>query len=432
MKKEEHRPRLRHSPWAWVPTLYFAEAVPYVAVMSLSVMMYKRLNLSNADIAFYTSWLYLPWVIKPFWSPLVDLLKTKRWWTVAMELLIGASLACVAWSLPTGSHFLRLSLAFFWLMAFSSATHDIAADGYYMQELNSHEQSLYVGIRSTFYRLGTIVGQGALVMLAGELEVFTRRVAYAWSLTFYALAGLYLLFTVYHQLVLPHPEAEEPGTRTSLKTFATDFLFTFYRFFKKPQALVAVLFLLLYRLPEALLVKMTDLFLIDPVSAGGLGLSTLEVGWVKGTVGVIGLTLGGILGGVAVSMHGLKRWLWPMVWSITLPDLVYVYLSLTQTSAIPIVSLCLFVEQFGYGFGFTAYMLYMIYYARGKHQTAHYAFCTGLMALSMMLPGMVAGALQEWMGYSNFFLAVIACCVLTVWVASLLRIDATFGIKKHG
>lgn len=429
MKQHEHRPKLRRSPWAWIPTLYFAEAIPYVAVMSISVVMYKRLNLSNSDIAFYTSWLYLPWVIKPFWSPLVDLLKTKRWWTVSMELLIGASLACVAWTIP-GSHFFQLSLAFFWLMAFSSATHDIAADGYYMQELNAHEQSLYVGIRSTFYRLGTIVGQGALVMLAGELEVFTRRIAYSWSLTFYVLAGLFLLFTVYHQIVLPRPARDTAPPPARPGMLVRDFFLTFAGFFQKPQAAAALLFMLLYRLPEALLVKMTDMFLIDPVSAGGLGLSTMEVGWVKGTMGVFGLTLGGILGGIAVSVGGLKKWLWPMVWSITLPDIVYVYLSVSQTQSIPMISACLFVEQFGYGFGFTAYMLYLIYYSQGRHQTAHYAFCTGVMALSMMLPGMVAGDLQEWLGYSNFFIAVMISCVLTVGVAALLRIDPDFGKKK--
>ncbi len=427
-KKELNRSRTRRSPWAWIPTLYFAEAIPYVAVMSISVLMYKRLGISNGDIAFYTSWLYLPWVIKPFWSPLIDLLKTKRWWTIAMELLIGSSLACVAWTLP-GSHFFRMSLAFFWLMAFSSATHDIAADGYYMQELNPHEQSLYVGIRSTFYRLGTIIGQGALVMLAGELEVFTRRVAYSWSITFYVLAALFFLFTVYHRFILPHPVQDAPPSDTSRHTLFHDFLETFISFFKKPQAIAAMLFMLLYRFPEALLVKMTDLFLIDPVSAGGLGLSTMEVGWVKGTMGVFGLTLGGILGGIAVSVGGLKKWLWPMVWSITLPDLVYVYLSVSQTQSIPVISLCLFTEQFGYGFGFTAYMLYLIYYSRGKKQTAHYAFCTGLMALSMMLPGMIAGELQERLGYSHFFLLVMACCVLTVWVTAMLKIEADFGKK---
>lgn len=266
-------------------------------------------------------------------------------------------------------------------------------------------------------------------MLAGELEVFTRRVAYSWSITFYVLAALFFLFTVYHRFILPHPVQDAPPSDTSRHTLFHDFLETFISFFKKPQAIAAMLFMLLYRFPEALLVKMTDLFLIDPVSAGGLGLSTMEVGWVKGTMGVFGLTLGGILGGIAVSVGGLKKWLWPMVWSITLPDLVYVYLSVSQTQSIPVISLCLFTEQFGYGFGFTAYMLYLIYYSRGKKQTAHYAFCTGLMALSMMLPGMIAGELQERLGYSHFFLLVMACCVLTVWVTAMLKIEADFGKK---
>lgn len=426
---EKKKNRNTRNPWAWIPTLYFAEALPYVAVMTISVMMYKRLDISNTDIALYTSWLYLPWVIKPLWSPFIDLVKSKRWWILAMELLIGAGLAGIAFTIPT-SHFFQSTLAFFWLMAFYSATHDIAADGFYMLALSPHEQTLYVGIRSTFYRIATIAGQGLLIMLAGTLEVFTRRIAFSWSITFYALAGLFIALTLYHTIILPHPTSDKTERTASAGQLMHDFLMTFYSFFRKPQAWIAILFMLFYRLPEALLVKMANLFLIDQPSMGGLGLSTQEVGFVQGTVGVFGLTLGGIIGGIAASKGGLKKWLWPMVWSITIPDLVYVYLSYVTSHSFLMINILIFIEQFGYGFGFTAYMLYMIYYSRGPHQTAHYAICTAFMALSMMLPGMIAGWLQESVGYFYFFLIVMACCLVTVLVASLLDIDPEFGKKS--
>ena len=417
------------NPWAWIPTLYFAEALPYVAVMTISVVMYKRLGISNADIALYTSWLYLPWVIKPFWSPVVDLMRTKRWWVVAMELIVGASLAGVAFSIPA-PHALQWTLAFFWLMAFSSATHDIAADGFYMLALTPHEQSMYVGIRSTFYRIATIAGQGLLIMLAGHLEHLTGDIPRAWTLTFALLAALFFLFFAYHVLRLPRPSADRTAsTSRGLHGILRGFGTTFVTFFSKERAWAAILFMLLYRLPEAQLAKMANLFLIDPVEAGGLGLDTESVGFVQGTVGIIGLTLGGIVGGVAAARHGLRRWLWPMVWAISLPDVVYVYLSYAQPSSLWVVSSCVFVEQLGYGFGFTAYMLYLIYYSRGASQTAHYAICTAFMALGMMLPGMAAGVLQEWMGYRAFFLWVTACCLATFGAAALLRIDPSFGKK---
>lgn len=417
------------NPWAWIPTLYFAEALPYVAVMTVSVVMYKRLGLSNADIALYTSWLYLPWVIKPFWSPFVDLVKTKRWWVVAMELLIGASLAGVALTIPTG-HFIQATLALFWLMAFSSATHDIAADGFYMLALDPHRQSMYVGIRSTFYRIATIAGQGLLVMLAGWLETSTGSIPRAWTLTFMLLAALFIAAFLYHACRLPRPESDRVATCGGRRQgLLHGFLATFTSFFRKERAWAAILFMLLYRLPEAQLAKMANLFLIDPVGEGGLGLSTREVGLVQGTVGVIGLTLGGIVGGLAAAQGGLRRWLWPMVWAISLPDLVYVYLSYMQPSDLWTIASCIFVEQLGYGFGFTAYMLYLIYYSQGTHRTAHYAICTAFMALGMMLPGMVAGELQEWLGYRHFFLWVVVCCAATFGAAALLRIDPSFGKK---
>ena len=419
----------KRSPWAWVPTLYFAEGVPYVAVMTISVIIYKRLGLSNADITLYTSWLYLPWVIKPLWSPFVDMLRTKRWWILVMQILIAAALAGVAFTIP-GPWWLQGSLAFFWLLAFSSATHDIAADGFYMLGLEQHEQAYFVGIRSTFYRIATIFSSGLLVGLAGVLQVLTRSIAYAWSLVFYLIAGLFIALWLYHSWALPRPSEDNHRMQKSAKDIMNEFWNTLVTFFKKPQVWIGICFMLFYRMPEGLLAKVSALFLVDKMANGGLGLSDVEFGMVQGTVGVIGLTLGGILGGIVASRDGLKRWLWPMVMAITIPDLVYVYLSYAMPSSLLIINICIFLEQFGYGFGFSAYMLYLIYYSQGEHKTAHYALCTAFMALSMMIPGLFAGALQEAVGYQVFFLVVVVCCAMTYIVSALLKIDPEFGKKK--
>ena len=592
------------NPWAWIPTLYMAEALPYVAVMTISTIMYKRLGISNTDIALYTGWLYLPWVIKPFWSPFVDLVKTKRWWTVMMQFIIAIGFACIAFTLPT-SFFFQLTLAAFWLVAFTSATHDIAADGYYMHALDDHEQSLYVGIRSTFYRIATVAGQGLLVILAGVIEMnsglepvqmevkanehqieintispvnddapffyftsidsvtpsasyvkeqneengfvekeveqavveedatgwldqelasftewvretfgeaprevsaltprqqmvgvtlseqpqndepvilniafksgdqsisldgksprfeFTKdnwdkqalllvsvdpklksettatfeglsgNIPFAWLVVFVVMSVLFFLAAVYHQFILPKPQSDHPAKDVTAGTIAREFIETFRTFFTKKNVLIAILFMLLYRLPEAQLVKLINPFMLDPIDKGGLGLTTGDVGFVYGTVGIIGLTIGGILGGIAAARGGLKKWLWPMVMAITLPDLVYVYLSYVQPDSMFIINSCIFVEQFGYGFGFTAYMLYLIYFSEGEHKTAHYAMCTGFMALGMMLPGMMAGWLQDTIGYCHFFVWTIICCLVTFLVCAFIKIDPEFGKKKQ-
>ena len=416
----------KRTPWAWVPTLYFAEGVPYVAVMTISLIMYKRLGLSNTDITLYTSWLYLPWVIKPLWSPFVDMLRSKRWWIVTMQILIAAALGGVAFTIP-GPWWLQGTLCFFWLMAFCSATHDIAADGFYMLGLNQHEQAYFVGIRSTFYRIATIFSSGLLVGLAGALQVLTRTIRYSWSLVFYLMAGLFIALWLYHHWVLPRPKEDKEQSKKTTQEIVDEFIATLITFFQKPQVWAGLCFMLFYRMPEGLLAKVSALFLVDAHHNGGLGLSDGEYGLVQGTVGVIGLTLGGILGGIVASRDGLKRWLWPMVVAITLPDLVYVYLSYAMPSDLFVINVCVFIEQFGYGFGFSAYMLYLIYYSQGDHKTSHYALCTAFMALSMMIPGMFAGALQEAVGYQTFFLIVIAACSLTYVVTAFLKIDPEFG-----
>ena len=609
--------RNKRSPWCWVPTLYFAEGIPYVAVMTVAVILYKRMGISNADIALYTSWLYLPWVLKPLWSPFVDILRTRRWWIIAMQLLVGAGLAGVAFTIPT-TFFWQATLAFFWLLAFSSATHDIAADGFYMIALTPHEQSLYVGIRSTFYRIAMITGQGLLIILAGWLEmvsgydpvefkvtnaaalvdkqqpscgtdfeissstlyiapgavsadsvaqviasidaynrqqgfvpdekgttpqhpeknrkgdswweihvskplgdfiqthfgdeksratksavvsgnvgvisvrpvktpdpgkeivlnthfrrgdnsfrlvagerlVFTSEngdkpayiavcadakltgeseasfrglagnIPFAWSVTFFVLAGIFLFLSGYHKWVLPRPVGDKCGNLHTVKEILSEFGKTFITFFRKKEIGTAILFMLTYRLAESQLLKLASPFMLDARDAGGLGLTTGEVGFVYGTVGVVALTVGGILGGIVASQKGLRFWLWPMALAISLPNLVYVYLSYVQPDTLLWVNIAVAIEQLGYGFGFTAYMLYMIYISEGEHKTAHYAMCTAFMALGMMIPGMAAGWIEELLGYRHFFIWVMICTLPAFAVLPFLKIDRSFGINK--
>lgn len=614
------------SPWAWIPSLYFAQGLPYVAVMTISVIMYKRLGISNTDIALYTSWLYLPWVIKPFWSPFVDLLKTKRWWVVTMQILVGAGLAGIAFTIPA-SNFFQITLAVFWLMAFSSATHDIAADGFYMLALDTNKQAMYVGIRSTFYRVATIAGQGLLIIIAGSLESATGlkpleiqvnagpqysaaieipadsalinpfvvsqtddytfdlnpsvinigtgnisadsasilrkfaieqntlngfiprergiaavngeqgswwsrsvsgplglwinrnfgeegegkevhlltgssslvevrltkspapgekivlnssfnrgdksiflahgerieftsenwtkpafvliqvdpkleeeatasfkglsgNITFAWSITFFILAGFFFAVALYHKFILPKPDSDFATKNVTPGTIFREFFETFASFFRKKEVVIAIAFLLLFRFAEAQLVKMVTPFLLDPKELGGMGLTTGQVGMVYGTIGIIGLTLGGIIGGIIASIGGLKKWLWPMALSISLPSFSFVYLALFQPDSLFVINLCVFIEQFGYGFGFTAYMLFMIYFSDGKHKTAHYAICTAFMALGMMIPGMFAGWLQELIGYKHFFYWIMLCYIFTFIVTAFVKVDASFGRKS--
>lgn len=432
---------MKNNPWWWVPTLYFAEGIPYFIVNNISVIMFNNMGMSKGDMAMYTSLLYLPWVIKPLWSPFVDIIKTKRWWIVAMQIIMSAAFALVAFSLPhpsaeaiasgsTSVSLFSLTLVLFWITAFASATHDIAADGFYMLALKPKEQSVFVGIRSTFYRLSSIFGQGVLVVIAGLLEKKFGDVPKAWSATLLISAVLFAAITIWHTFRLPRPSddsARESGT-TAAGIFR-EFVRTFVTFFRKKHVWIAMVFMLLYRLPEAFLVKMMNPFLLDPAADGGLGLSTETVGIVYGTIGVAALTVGGILGGIAASKWGLKKSLWPMAMALTLPCLSFVFLAAFQPQSISLISTCVALDQFGYGFGFTAYMLYLIYFSDGEFKTAHYSLCTAFMALSMMLPGMVAGYLQESMGYTDFFIFVMACCLVTVAVTFMVKVDPEYGKK---
>ena len=431
------------SPWWWIPTLYFAEGIPYFIVNNISVTMFKRLGMPNGDLAMYTSLLYLPWVIKPLWSPFVDVIRTKRWWILLMQALCTAGFAALA--LSVSPDVFGWSLVIFYVIAFASATHDIAADGFYMIALEQKQQATFVGIRSTFYRIASVFGQGVIVVLAGVLEERLGAIPRAWSITLLASAVLFGLITLWHTRFLPKAESPDgsgpseavlpdsvgradspiaeneqlPSSET--KRIFREFGQAWVTFFKKPGVWLAIAFMLLYRLPEAFSVKMLTPFLLDPVESGGLGLSTAQSGLVYGTVGVIALTVGGILGGLYAAKFGLRRSMWPMSMALALPCAVYLVLAAVQPTALWSIFLLVAIDQFGYGFGFTAYMLYMMQFSEGSFKTSHYAICTAFMALSMMVPGLFAGWMQEALGYVGFFIVVMLCCLATITVTFFAR-----------
>ncbi len=414
----------------WIPTLYFASGLPYHAITNISDYIYKDMGVENSDITLFTSILLLPWTLKPIWSPVVEMLHTRRWWIIATQATMAVCFVMIALLMPT-KYFLFGTLAIFMLAAFVSATHDIACDGFYMLGLSEEKQSFFSGIRNTFYRIAMVFGSGVLVMIGGYLARMSGNNATAWGTTIAIVAILMALFAIYHNKMLPRPKEDISRKPDNAKSIASEFCEVITSYFKKPGIVGALLFLLLFRLPEAQLVKMGKLFMMDPVSAGGLGLTTDVIGLINGVVGVAGLIIGGIVGGICVSWKGLKFWLWPMVIAISIPDLVYVYMSMLLPDSLYIIGSCIFVEQLGYGFGFTAYTLYMIYFAQGKYPTAHFAISTAFMSLGMMLPGMVSGKIEEILGYENFFIWVMICCVVTFLVSALIKIDPNFGKRTE-
>lgn len=411
--------------WAWVPTLYFAQGLPYALVVTVSVIMYKKLGISNADIGLYTSFLYIPWVIKPLWSPFVDLKSTKRNWFLGMQLLASIALLAIGLTLPTNIFFIT-SLACFWMVAFASATNDIAIDGYYMIGLTEEKQSFFVGMRSVFYKLANVTGQGLLVVLAGFLENHYGDNTKAWSYTMICAAFLMLLLTISNFFVTPKFESSEAIQLEKPKGF----LEVFASFFNKPGIGIALAFILFFRLGESQLVKMASPFLLDPASVGGLGYSTTEVGTIYGTIGVIFLTIGGILGGILISRQGLKKWMLPMLISLNAPNALYALLAITETTEAWAVTGTVIVEQFGYGFGIAGFMVYLIYVAEGNSKTSHYALATGFMALGMMLPGLISGFMQEWLGYDGFFIWVVLASLPAFVILRYLKYPPNFGKAK--
>lgn len=414
--------------WLWIPTLYFASGLPYHAITSISDIMYKDMGIGNTRIALYTSFLLIPWTIKPLWSPFVEILGTRRKWTVYSQLVLALCFVAVAACIPS-SNYLALTIAAFMVGAFVSATHDIALDGFYILALSQDKQSFFSGIRNTFYRIATVFGSGVLVMLANELVKYSGNETKAWSATFIITALIMLALFFYNRHAMPSPENDVAVKANSISDIFKSFGEIITSYFRKPGVIYSIIFLLLFRFPEAQLGKIGKLFLMDPVSSGGLGLDKGEIGFINGIIGVIGLIAGGIIGGICISRRGLKYWLWPMVTAISLPDAVYIYMSMAQPDSLTAIGSCILIEQFGYGFGFTAYTLYMIYIAQGKYPTAHFAISTAFMSLGMMLPGMISGKIQEWFGYENFFIWVMACTAVTFFVSALIKIDPKFGKK---
>ncbi len=436
------------TPWWWVPTLYFAEGVPYFVVNNISVMMFTKMGVPNGDMSFFTTLLYFPWFLKGIWSPIVDVVKTKRWWIIAMQVIMTAMLILLTVTLPrpeaasiaagnTSIGIFWFTLVLFIIAAFASATHDIAADGFYMLAHSPSSQAAFIGIRSVFYRVASVFGQGVLVFIAGVVESKTGNIPMSWQVTLGVSAAVFFLITLYHTFALPRSDQDRPrneGTGSvdnPTQSNLIELLNSFVTFVKKPGVLLAIAFMLLYRLPEGFLIKLCQPFLVHSVEQGGLGLSTEMVGTVYGVFGVIALLLGGILGGIYSSRVGLKKSLWVMAACMTLPCLTFVYLAIAQPSDVVVITIALCIEQFGYGFGFTAYMLYMMYFSEGEFKTSHYAICTAFMALSMMLPGFVAGYIQEAIGYVNFFWMVMACCFATLLVTYFVdrTIDPDYGKK---
>ena len=411
---------IRKSPWLWIPTLYFVEGLPYFIVNTISLIMFKDMGMDNGTLALLTSLISIPWVIKPLWSPFVDIFRSKRWWILTMQIVMLAAIALIAASVQMSTF--SVTLILFVVAAFASATHDIAADGFYMIALDKRQQSAFVGIRSTFYRIASVFGQGVLVVLAGLLERNMENIPKAWSVTMIISAAILALAVIYHAFFLPRPDEDRSaGEVRSAGDVVKEFGGAFASFFKKKGVWLAIAFMLLYRLPEAFSVKLLFPFFRDPVSVGGLGFTTDMYGIVYGTFGVVALLAGGILGGLAAARHGLRKCLWPMALSLALPCAVYLYMSIAQPESLWVVGACVVFDQFGYGFGFSAYMLYMMHFSQGPLKTSHYAICTAFMALSMMLPGLVAGYLQETLGYIGFFILVMICCLATFLVTFFVR-----------
>ena len=416
-------------PWYWIPVLNFASGLPYAIIISVSVIMYKNLGINNEDIGIYTSLLYLPWVIKPLWSPFIDLYSTKRKWFLTMQLLISVAFLIVGLTIPL-SNFFVISLAVFWVAAFASASNDVASDGFYMLALEKDQQSFFLGIRSTFYRLSMLTGNGLIVFIAGYLEQEYGDKQKAWSYTMVIVGIIMTVITIYNYFSTPKIEAKILETKAESvpnKSFAV----VFATFFQKKQIGLGLAFILLFRLGESQLLKMLTPFLIDPITAGGMGLTTQDVGVIYGTFGVISLTVGGILGGIVISRDGLGKWMLPMILVMHLPIIGFILLSHFHPGSVIYVYLTVIAEQFGYGFGFAAFMMYLIYVADGESKTSHYSIATGFMALGMMLPGMLSGYIQEYLGYGNFFIWVFLATIPGLILSRFLIFPADFGKKTE-
>ncbi len=419
--------KIDNKPWFWIPVLNFASGLPYAIIISVSVIMYKSLGINNEDIGIYTSLLYLPWVIKPLWSPFIDLYSTKRKWFLSMQLLISIAFLLVGLSIPV-SQFFVVSLAIFWVAAFASASNDVASDGFYLLALPKEQQSFFLGIRSTFYRLSMLTGNGLIVIIAGYLEQEFGDKHKAWSYTMIFVAILMAVITLYNYFSTPNTEHSETVNNTETRE-SKSFNTVFISFFQKKQIGLVMIFILVFRLGESQLLKMLTPFLIDEKAVGGMGLTTQDVGIIYGTFGVFALVIGGILGGIVISKNGLGKWMLPMILMMHLPIIGFILLSHFHPESIFYVYITIIVEQFGYGFGFAAFMMFLIYVAEGESKTSHYAIATGFMALGMMLPGMLSGYIQEYLGYANFFIWVFCATIPGLILSRFLIFPSDFGKK---
>ncbi|MCA1918968.1 MAG: MFS transporter [Flavobacterium piscis] len=419
--------KIDNKPWFWIPLLNFASGLPYAVIISVSVIMYKNLGISNEDIGVYTSLLYLPWVIKPLWSPFIELHGTKRKWFLSMQLLISIAFLLVGFTIPASGFFI-MTLAIFWVAAFASASNDIASDGFYLLVLPEDKQSFFLGIRSTFYRLSLLAGNGLIVLFAGYLEHKYGDNTKAWSYTMIAVGLLMTFITVYNFIFTPKNEINALANNKEAhqnQNFATVFI----SFFKKKRIGLILAFILVFRLGESQLLKMLSPFLLDGKEIGGMGLDTEAVGIIYGTFGVGALTLGGILGGIAISKQGLTKWMLPMFLTMHLPIVGFILLAFFHPTSIYYIYAVVILEQFGYGFGFTAFMMYLIHVAEGESKTSHYAIATGFMALGMMLPGMLSGYIQKYLGYDNFFIWVLLATIPGLILSRFLEFPKDFGKK---
>ncbi|KPK93746.1 hypothetical protein AMJ80_05770 [bacterium SM23_31] len=400
----------KRTPAVYIPTIYFAEGLPYVLVNIVSVAFYTKLGIPDSLIGLYTSLLMWPWIIKMFWGPVVDKYYTKRTWLLFMQITCAALFVFIAAGLNADSFFYS-TLILFGIIAFVSATHDISIDGFYMLSITQKQQAFFVGIRNLFYRFAMIFGTGALYNIVGKIEA-NYGIEYSWISAFLICAVLFAVLTMFHCWYLPYPAADiqrntfstpSDDDKESYAGFIKYYVSVFKQFFLQKKIIPILAFILLFRFGEALLVKMSQPFLIRSMEEGGLGLSIGVVGDIYGFIGLISLMIGGILGGWAIAKFGLRKCIWPMALALNLPNLLYVYLAyvkppLTQVAA------AIAIEQFGYGVGFSAFMMFLIHISKGENKTSLYAIATGVMALGLMIPGMISGFIREWLGYQNFFI----------------------------
>ena len=422
------------TPWLWVPTLYLVEGLPYAIVNTIALAVFKDMGVDNGTLGPLTTLISLPWLIKPLWSPFMDIFRSKRWWILLTQFTMTVLLALIAFCLPFCT--MTMLLILFVLVAFASATHDISADDYYMLALDRQRQSSFVGIRNTFYRGGLVLGQGLLVMLGGILQKRSGDIPRAWGTVLLISAVLLALISIYHTFKLP--KADEDTDRRDARSSAqiwAEFAESFRSFFLKKGVWWAIAFMLLFRLPEALSLNLLYPFFKDGAEVGGLNAGTEMYGLVYGTFGVVALLLGGILGGLYASRYGLRKAMWPMALSLALPCAVYLLMAIFRPTSVWTIGSLIVLDQFGYGFGFTAYTLFMMQFVDGPLKTSHYAICTAFMWLSMKLPALVAGYLQQWLGYVGFFTLVMVSCLGTFLAAAIARnkilLDTNNPINKN-